>query len=249
MVRNVAFRVLHPAGATVEEAVGRIRPASPPADRPYVIANFIATVDGSVSLAGESGTIAKFAPGDRPIFRMLREQADAILAGTGTLAAEGYRRLISNEAMRARRVAAGLQADALAVVFSRSGNIPAGVPMLEDPEQPRAVFTAADADPAAAFRVLRHEHGIGLLLCEGGPSLLGDLIRRDLVDELFLTIAPVIGSGTPERPLLGGLPDRPRPVQLRALLEESGGLHARYAMLAAGENSPADLTPGAHTPQ
>lgn len=227
----MTLRVLHPAGATLTEAVGSIREqAKVPATRPYVVANFVATVDGSVALDGESTPIAHRAPGDRPLFRLLREQADAVLAGTRTIERENYRRLIRDPQAHARRAAAGLTPTPLAVVLSRSGSMPGDAPMLQDPEQPVRRFTGSTADPATAFAALRDE-GIRLLLCEGGPTLLGALVRADLVDELFITIAPVLGSGTAENTLLGGEPDHPRALWLAALLEQGGGLHARYRVI------------------
>lgn len=245
----MSLRVLHPAGHSADEAVGRLREQiSVPAHRPYVIANFIATADGSIALGGESGTIAAHAPGDRRLFMRLREQADAVLAGTGTIAGEGYRRILRKPEARARREAAGLPGDPLAVVLSRSGELPEGVPMLDDDAQPKRIFLLAEADPDNAFAVLR-EDGVELLLCEGGPALLGDLIRRDLVDELFLTYAPVLGSGEPERTLLAGPADHPRRLELRALLEEGSGLHARYAILAGGGEHAADRSPAGAQPR
>lgn len=228
------LRVLHPAGASVEVLLASIRPAHVPAGRPYVLANMVTSLDGASSIEGASGTINAHAPGDRRVFRALRDASDAVLAGTGTIAAEGYRRLIATPERRAARAAAGLAPDAIAVVLSRSGRVPDAVPMLDDPAQPVRTFIGDDADPARAFAELRAQ-GIRVLLCEGGPSLLGDLIRRDLVDDLYLTIAPVLGSGDPERTLLAGSPDHPRTLELRWLLEQGGGLHARYAMLAAGQ--------------
>jgi riboflavin biosynthesis pyrimidine reductase len=247
-VSGVALTVLLPTGTTVDEALASIRPVALPAGRPYVIANMVTSLDGTIAIDGESGTIGEHAPGDRTIFRALRDHADAVLTGTGTLAAEGYRRLIATPERRAERVARGLAGDALAVVLSRSGHIPEGVPMLEDPEQPMRTFTGDEADPAGALATLRAE-GTEVLLCEGGPTLLGDLIRRGLVDELYLTIAPVLGGGSPERTLLGGAPDHLRTLELRWMLEDGGGLHARYAMLAEGPDDRAQPTQGALPPR
>jgi len=243
-VKRVALTVLIPTGFTLDEALASIRPDTAPADRPHVIVNMVTSLDGAVAVDGESGTIGSHAPGDRAIFRALRDRADAVLAGTGTLASEGYRRLIATPERRAERVARSLAADPIAVVLSRSGNIPGGVPMLEDPEQPVHTFTGSDADPVEAFAALRSE-GVEVLLCEGGPSLLGDLIRRGLVDELYLTISPVLAGGSPERTLLSGAPDHMRTLELRWLLEEGGGLHARYAMLGSGSDDRARPTQGA----
>ena len=245
----MALTVLHPPGASIAEVVGDLRGRGTPTDRPYVVANFVSTVDGSVALDGGSGAIAAYAPGDRPLLKRLREEADAVLAGTGTIAREQYRRLVRDPAAQERRLQAGLTRDPLAVVLSRSGKVPPGVPMLEDPGQPSRVFEGAAAGPEAALAALRHEDGVTLLLCEGGPRLLGDLVRRGLVDELFLTISPVLGGGLPEATLLAGPPDRPRPLSLLALMTEGGGLHARYAMLAAGETPLPRPTSGALQPQ
>lgn len=240
--------VLLPIGTRLEAAFDTIRPSAVPEVRPYVIANMVTALDGSITLGGTSGPIGESAPADQLVFHALRDQVDAVLTGTATMAEEQYGRLVPDAARRAAREARGLRPDPLAVVLSRSGELPGGVPLLEDPEQPVRIFTGDDADPVGAFGVLRAE-GIEVLLCEGGPSLLGDLIRRDLVDELYLTIAPVLGSGAPERTLLAGDPDHLRRMELRWLLEQGGGLHARYAMLAADPTAGAKPMQGALPPR
>lgn len=240
--------VLLPIGARLEAVFDTIRPSELPDGRPYVLANMVTAVDGAAAVEGESGTIGSFAPGDGVVFRALRDHVDAVLAGTSTIEREGYGRLVANPERRAARAARGLEADPLAVVLSRSGALPRGVPLLDDPAQPVRAFTGADADPAQAFAALRRD-GIEVLLCEGGPSLLGDLVRRDLVDELYLTIAPVLAGGTPESTLLAGVPDRSRPLELRWLLEQGGGLHVRYAMLGRDPVAGAKPMQGALPPR
>lgn len=225
-------QVLLPTGMRLEAALDQIRPDAVPDDRPHVLVNMVTALDGTVAMDGVSGTVGDHAPADQLIFRALRDRVDAVLTGTGTLADERYDRLVPTAERRAAREARGLRPDPLAVVLSRSGDIPTNVPLLNDPEQPVRRFTGEDAEPGRALATLRAE-GVEVLLCEGGPRLLGDLVRRDLVDELYLTIAPVVGSGTAERTLLDGAPDHPRALELRWLLELGGGLHARYAMLGA----------------
>ena len=84
------------------------------------------------------------------------------------------------------------------------------------------------ADLPQLLRSLRAE-GVEALLCEGGPTLHGSLQAADLVDELFLTIAPKLaGAGAPSI-LEGGLTE-PIGLRLAWLLEEDGELFARYTV-------------------
>ncbi|MEH3053576.1 MAG: dihydrofolate reductase family protein [Patulibacter minatonensis] len=240
--------VLLPPDRTLDDYVASLRPASISGDRPWVLANMVSAIDGAATFGGTSGAVNAYAPGDGTIFHALRGAADAVLAGATTVSAEGYGRLVPSAERRADRVARGLAPDPLAVLLSRSGEVPTDSELLNDPAQPSRIFTGAEAEPRVALRALRDE-GVEVLLCEGGPSLLGALVRADVVDELFVTLSPVVGGGHPEHTLLGGEPDRPRALELRWLLELGGGLHARYAMLAAPPDPPGSLTQGALPPR
>src|SRR5215213_4803885 len=95
-------RLLHPEPRTVDvehvlDDLG-LSPLAPP-DRPYVIANMVASADGRTSVQGESAPLSS--PADRILFHALRGQVDAVLAGTLTLRAEGYRRLVRDPDRRA----------------------------------------------------------------------------------------------------------------------------------------------------
>ncbi len=203
----------------------RLADLAPP-DRPYVIANMVASADGRTTVEGRSAPLSD--PADRLMFHALRRQVDAVLAGTGTLRTERYRRLIRQPERREERRARGLQPDPVAVVLSRSGNLPDDIEMLTDPEQPRAIFTGEEADPAAAFARLRTEHGVRSLLCEGGAVLLGSLLRAGLVDELFLCLAPVLAGGEGQVPVAGPALEPPVTLQLVHLVEHEGVLFMRY---------------------
>lgn len=201
-----------------------------PADRPYVVLNMVGTVDGHTAIDGVSAPMSSDV--DRAFFHALRGRIDAVLAGTRTLRQEGYRRLIRDPDARAAREARGLQADPLAVILSRSGDVPTEdeSPLLAEPEQPRVIYTGADADPAVALRRLRTEHDVRVLLCEGGSTLNGGLLRAGLVDELLLTRAPVLAGGGELLPIIGG--DEPHPVRLglERVLEADGSLFLRYSV-------------------
>jgi 5-amino-6-(5-phosphoribosylamino)uracil reductase len=217
---------------------------APPA-RPYVIANFIVSADGRATYGGRSGALGD--DGDHDLFHTLREQVDAVLSGTGTIGTEGYGRVTPNAERRARRAARGLSPEPIFTTFTRSGTIPREIPLWAEPEQRSVVFSgavierwepAAEADvlpfesQAAALQTLRERYGVRTVLCEGGPRLLGALLRADLVDELFLTLAPKLtGGGTAPGATEGAeLPGGPRAMKLIWVLERAGALYLRYGV-------------------
>jgi riboflavin biosynthesis pyrimidine reductase len=213
-----------PGGGGLEDLIGDLRLGeAAPAERPRVVANFVASVDGRVTLGGRS--VALGDAGDREMFHFLRTQADAVLAGTGTLAAEPYNRLAGRPERRAARVARGLAADPLLATITRTGNVPP-VALADDPD---SSFVALTGTPRAALRRLREEHGVRSVLCEGGPTLFGALVADGLVDELFLTVSPVLAAGDGPRLLEGELAGGPSLTPLGVLVRESF-LFIRYRL-------------------
>jgi len=219
--------------------------------RPYVVANMVATVDGRAALGGRTQEISSAA--DRELFHALRAQVDAVIVGTATIAIERYGPLLRDEARVARRIARGLAPRPLAVTASRSLELPVDVPLFQDPES-RVVVLAARAgevpahgaavivepvpgpeertiDFLAGLELLRARYGVRTLLLEGGPTLLAAMLEVGLVDELFLTRAPLIAAG-PEPSLVEGdlLPERIRLRLLGLLKDEEDFLFARYAV-------------------
>jgi 5-amino-6-(5-phosphoribosylamino)uracil reductase len=197
-----------------------------PPERPYVVANMVASADGRSTVEGRSAPLS--GPADRALFHALRRQVDAVLAGTATLRTERYRRLIRNPEHREDRRRRGLEPDPVAVVLSRSGDLPDDIEMLTDPDQPRAVFTGAEADPTDAFRRLREEHGVRSLLCEGGAVLLGALLRAGLVDELFLCLSPQLAGGEGQVTVAGAAFHPPITLELVHVIEHEDVLFMRY---------------------
>lgn len=217
-------------------------------DRPYLVVNFATTVDGRISIDGRSGQIGD--DGDLEVFRRLRTQADALLVGSGTLRTESYGRVMRNPVLRSHREAIGLDPDPPMVIVSRTGDLPLEIPLFADPDSKAIVFThpdVPDPDVAAqvevvrldrahltlttALRHLRREHGIRSVLSEGGPTVLSALLHEGLVDELFLTVAPLLAGGGTEPALTTGAP-LPGPARLEPLwlLERAGSLYLRYAL-------------------
>ena len=218
-----------------------------PADRPYTLVNFVATADGAATFRGRSGGIGD--DGDRAMFHALREASDAVLAGTGTLRTERYGRILGRAERRERRLEAGLTAEPLACLITSSGRLPLDIPLFAEPEArivvfaPRALELTGVAaqvqvelyDPGAdrplteIVRSLRHKHEVKTLLCEGGPSLFNSLLHEELVDELFLTVAPKLGGGSTDPTITTGdaLPELAQ-LHIAWLLERGDSLFLRY---------------------
>ena len=213
-----------------------------PAGRPFVAVHMVSTLDGRVTIGGVSGPIG--GDGDLALFHALRGSVDAVLAGTRTVAEETYGRLVRSPERRAARAALGLDEDPVALLVTRSGNVPWRAPMFEAPEQRVLVVGPADPPPGLAADVtvvaaeapepgdvLRaaHEFGIRSVLCEGGPSLNRSLLEAGLVDELFLTLGPLI-SAEPDAPsIVGGPPlADPARLEIRWVLRHGDELFLRY---------------------
>jgi riboflavin biosynthesis pyrimidine reductase len=177
----------------------------------------------------------------------LRTLADAVLVGPATVQAEGYGDLAATEERRARRRAAGRTERPLAVLITRSGSIPWEAGLFAAPAQPVVIYSGTDLSPpdvaapvtvhrledptpAAALARLRAEHGVRVVLCEGGPKLLHSLLADGLVDELFLTVVPAIVGDDSQPRIVSGGPFAGGPVglELRWVLRCGGELFLRY---------------------
>ncbi len=234
------------AETTVEEAVRALDLVGQAHDdRPYVITNFVLTLDGHATTAGRSGPIGSDA--DTAMLVGLRTRVDAVMIGAGTMRTERYGRVIGDQAERERSEREGLPHDPLMVLVSGRLDVPWDAPLFTAGGGRVLIFTHSDAEPpetATKLRIERHEgavdlpralaqlrreRGVRALLCEGGPQLHAQLIDADLVDELFVTHAPKLAGGTGPG-LVSGLAERERPLELASLLYEpgTGELFARY---------------------
>jgi riboflavin biosynthesis pyrimidine reductase len=251
-VSSITYRQLLPEPAEVQAdslIASLDLAAQAPADRPYTVVNFSSTVDGDVSVQGRSGAIGD--EGDRAMFHALREHVDAVLAGTGTVRAERYGRILGNEERRARRLASGQTSEPLACLITRSGELPVEIPLFAEPEAQIVVFSRGELqldgvsatvhpepyDPGAGrplgqvMAILREKYGVRGLLCEGGPSLFGSLLGEQLVDELFLTVAPKLAGGDGGPNITAGEPLAAlAEMRIRWLLERGDSLYLRYAL-------------------
>ncbi|MDA8046582.1 MAG: pyrimidine reductase family protein [Actinomycetota bacterium] len=206
--------------------------------------NFVASLDGAIEISGRSGPLG--GPADRRAFMAMRAVADVILVGSGTANAEQYGPVRLDEQARAARLRRGRSELPRLAVVSGQGTLDPAAPMFAEggrvlvlttewvksarPDLAEVAEVVAcgeqEVDADRAVRELR-ERGLGRILCEGGPSLTAALLSAGLVDELCLTIAPLL-AGARHRNLGDSWFGGPAQFRLTALLEGDGMLLGRY---------------------
>jgi riboflavin-specific deaminase-like protein len=214
-----------------------------PTERPYLVVNMVSTVDGKATIDWRTRGLSSDL--DRAVFHQLRTQADAIMVGAGTARVERYGRMVKNPELRDKRRDEGLAPDPLAVLVSGRLDLPADLPLLQEPEQRVVIATGSDAvlqgtkaqivyertgdDLPLLMARLREEHGVGSILCEGGPTLNSHLLAANLVDELFLTLSPKLTGGAAALTIVAGRDlVKPAELELVSLAEGAGELYLRW---------------------
>jgi riboflavin-specific deaminase-like protein len=214
---------------------------------PVVRVNFVTSIDGAVTVDGKSAGLG--GPGDKQIFDVLRMVCDALVVAAGTVRAENYDALRLDAPHRQWRIDHALAEFPMMVVVSRSLELDPEQEIFSDAPIRPVVVTHAGADAgrraaiaqvadvvtagagevdlAGALTELR-ARGAAQILCEGGPRLLGAMIAADLVDEVCLTVSPLLAGGDAGR-MAAGPPGAARPMTLRHILTDDDMLFLRYA--------------------
>lgn len=226
--------------------------AYPPCDdgEPWVRANMVASADGAATADGRSGGLA--GPADRTVFQLLRGLADVILVGAATARTEKYKPARAGPPeLRAGRPAA----PPIAVVTRRLDLDPESALLTHAaPDARTIVITTEEAPADRRAAISRHatviiagtervslrtaiaalaQLGHARILTEGGPMLLTELAATELLDDLCLTVSPVLVGGDAGRILTGPpasppLPHSPDPLRLAHVLADDGYLLCRY---------------------
>ena len=201
-------------------------------DEPCVVANFVESLDGVVAvprLPRSHAVIGDESEADRFVLALVRACADAVVVGSGTLLAspQGTWRIDrafppAAEALAELRAGRGRSQQPLVAVVTTGASLDPAHPVLEagalvlttqgaasrvrasvpGAAEVVAVNDGDTVDLARAVGVLR-ERGCSIVLTEAGPSMFGSLVASRLVDELFLTVSPVLAGRAAETARLG----------------------------------------------
>ncbi len=248
-LRPIMMRGLLPPGAVDFGGLVEDLLRSPPGSRrPYLACAFISTLDGRATVAGRTEGLGFQM--DARVLTRLRTFADAVMIGANTMRVERYDRMLPVPRLREYREQIGLPADPLTVIVSRSLDLPWDAGLFTDGHGEVVIATASNLSPpptATNVELVRHdgevdlrglldhlhrERGVESVSCEGGPTVLHNLLAAGLVDDLFLTHNPVL-TGDGERSLVRGALPAPVPAELLWVLEGDGELFSRWQIAAA----------------
>ncbi|MFD9664227.1 pyrimidine reductase family protein [Rhodococcus sp. NPDC059968] len=209
--------------------------------------NMVASLDGAAAFGGRVRPLSD--PVDHQLLRAMRAYADVVLVGAGTVRAETYGPVrLTEEQARYRLDRWGLDTPPPIAVVTRTGNLPPDSPLFAGRVRPIVVTTrrVAEARGAAlresadivvagdgsvempALIAALRERGLGRILCEGGPTLLHDLVTHDLVDEMCLTLAPRLAGPQTLPASSGPTVQAPRTLSLEHALTNDDFLYLRY---------------------
>lgn len=191
------------------------------AHRPYVSLCMVSSIDGSTVIDDNSRALSS--PTDRQVLLTLRRHADVIVVGAGTVRADGY--------------GPPREPGQLIAIVSRTGSFDFELPLFTSGAALLILPEDAPPVPVPSIRAGRGDvdlaSAIGMLdaqvvQAEGGPTVNAMLAAADLLDEVNLTLSPVVAGGDGKR-LVEGAPPLARRMQLTQLCEaDDGFLFARY---------------------
>jgi len=193
--------------------------------RPWLMLNMVSSIDGATAVDGGATPLSD--DDDRELFHALRAVADVLLVGAGTVRAENYRPAKGLVVVTGR-----LDLDHDARVFSDATQRPTLLTRHDaDPDKVARLSEVADVVPLPDLEgstILDQLSDAGVILCEGGPTLNGHLVRADLVDEINWTVAPLAVSGDAKRMVVGTAVSPPVEMQLARVWQGDRSLFLRY---------------------
>lgn len=211
--------------------------------RPWVMLNMVESIDGATAIDGGASGLND--ADDRRLFLALRAVADVVMNGAATVRAENLGPVKLNDEMQQHRQEAGMQQPPTMVVLSRSLSLDPGLRIFSDPERRPTIITGVESDPdrlAALEDVADIVHAekldgtsiiealgsTSVVLCEGGPTVNSQLIQSGVVDEVNLTISPVLALGDSKRVASGPTDHEPTEMRLDRTLMGDQSLFLRF---------------------
>jgi riboflavin biosynthesis pyrimidine reductase len=244
---------LGPSGVpfdTDDERLAAFYAYPPDLDRCWVRANMISSLDGGATDDGKSGGLAGL--GDRAIFSRMRQEADVVLVGASTVRIENYSGAQMSLAQRQERQRRGQAELPPIAVVTHGADFEHDSKIFTRTEVPPLIMTCRDTvddatvrfgslaevidasgahpdrvDPTLVLAILA-DRGLRRVLSEGGPSLISLLIEHDLLDELCVTLAPVLVGGQARRIATGSGEAHTRMRRSHLLTDDDGYLYTRY---------------------
>lgn len=212
-------------------------------ERPWVLANFVSTIDGAAVVDGGSTAIND--EDDVAMFGAIRVVPDFIVVGAETVRAENYGPVDLDERRRQARLDIGLDAVPGLVIASRSLDIDPAAKVFGNPQRRVTILTGTEApddrfsalsevadvvrlSTTAPSDLLHYMKAARVVLCEGGPGLWGQFVGEGLVDEMALTISPMLVSGHETRVARGPIADPPIEMRLDDVHYGDRSLFLRY---------------------
>ncbi len=218
-----------------------------PTDRTWVRANMVASVDGAAVKDGSSRALSGSA--DQQVLGVLRGLCDVVLAGAGTARSESYQALRAKPAFSLARESLGQRPAPVLALVSRSLDLDPASPLFGGAQR-SVVITTGDSDERSRLRLAEvadvvvagdgtldvpvaieelEKRGLRRVLCEGGPEFLSTLASAGRLDELCLTLSPVLVGGDAPR-VLGNVALKRSRLVLAHVLEQDGVLFTRYVV-------------------
>jgi riboflavin biosynthesis pyrimidine reductase len=212
--------------------------------------NFVSSIDGAVTVDGKSGGLGGDA--DRRVFDILRRLCDVVLVAAGTVRNEGYGPMIVDDSAVIARVERGLKPQPTFAIVSGSLDLDPTSPIFTKALVKPVVITTESSDALLRERLATVAHvlvcgeeeldvgamiaglaqlGLTRIHCEGGPSLFGTLLAADVMDELCLTVSPLLAAGDSARIAHGDI-SAPRSMCLAGVLRSEDVLLLRYIRTA-----------------
>ncbi len=217
------MHLIYPEQAILDDGALAARYGRPdPGEAPYRLrANMVTSLDGAATLGGRSGGLSGGA--DQQVFAMLRALADVIMVGAGTARVEGYRPVRPRtEGTRWSWLREGRAPSPPIAVVTRRLDLDLDSPLLAaSPAHARTIVITTEAAPperraavaATAELIVAGRESVDIvaaagaladrghrqILTEGGPHLLSQIIEAGLLDELCLTVSPLLAGPGADR--------------------------------------------------